>query len=172
MSLKRYAVIAIASATLSACTNRANPELESLKKDVQEIKTKLAFEELLKGASDVAYLTPGDAGYSPVKFELGYLTVQLADVKPYANGSKVTLKFGNPLAATINGLKFKVDWGKVKDGTPQNDAQKTKDVVLAQPIFSGRWTSVQIVLDSLPPSELGFVRAHDVEHTGIQLGGG
>ena len=150
----------------------ANAQIASLQKDLTEQKQKIEFDEFIKSLENIAYLTPGSAGYSSVRFDLGVLTVQLADVKPYANGSKVTLKFGNTLSASINGLKATIDWGRVNEkGTPINESAKSKEVTFTETLRAASWTSTSVVLDALPPNELGFVRVHDVTHTGIQLFG-
>lgn len=84
---------------------KAESDVAALQREVAELKEKQEWDELIKGWDKVAYLTPGAEGYSTVGFDLGVLTVQLADVKPYANGSKVTLRFGNTLSSSIDGLK-------------------------------------------------------------------
>jgi hypothetical protein len=118
----------------------------------------------------VAYLTPGSGGYSPVRADIGVLTVDITDIKPYANGSKATLSFGNPLSASINGLKATIEYGKVDEkGAPKNADAKKKAVAFSQSLRAGAWTKVDIVLEGLPPEELGFVRVRDVTHTGISL---
>lgn len=148
-------------------------EVASLKNELAKIKkeqTSLQVDKMLRDFRSVAYLQPGDAGYSVVPFDLGDLTVQLSDVKPYANGSKVTLKFGNPLSSSINGLKATVQWGRVDaKGSPDNENEKSKDFTFTETLRSGAWTSVPVVLDGVPPNELGFVRISAVSHTGISL---
>src|SRR5262245_4717573 len=49
-------------------------------------------DELMKSVWEVAYLTPSMSGYSVIRTDLRVLTAQLADVRPYANGSRVTLR--------------------------------------------------------------------------------
>ena len=147
-------------------------KIESLEKDLTEQKEKREFDELMQSFGNSAYLTPGSGGYSPIKFDLGVLTVRLIDVKPYANGSKVTLQFGNTLSASIDGLKATIGWGKVTDkGVPINESEKSKEVTLTEKLRAGSRTSVSVVLDGLPPNELGFVRVRDVTHRGIELFG-
>lgn len=145
-------------------------QLDALERQVNEQKQYRDIEKLVATVDKVAYLTPGTEGYSVVRYDLGALTVQLADVKPYANGSRATLKFGNPLAATVTGLKLTLDWGTVDDkNSPENSRQKTKELTLAQEIRSGAWSSVPVVLDGIPANELGFVRVREVTHTGVRL---
>jgi hypothetical protein len=149
---------------------KVQEELDALKEQVTELRQKVNWTEVTEDWDRIAYLTPGDEGYSTVGFDLGTLTVQLTDVKPYANGSKVTLRFGNTLSSSINGLKATIDWGRVKaGGGPDNDSQKSKDASFVQTIRAGAWTAVSIVLEGVPPTELGFVRVSKVSHTGIRL---
>lgn len=148
-------------------------DVDSLKNELAEVKKQqasLQLDKLMRDFRSVAFLQPGDAGYSVVPFDLGDLTVQLSDVKPYANGSKVTLKFGNPLSSSINGLKATVQWGRVDaKGSPDNANEKSKDFTFTEVLRSGAWTSIPLVLDGVPPNELGFVRISAVSHTGISL---
>lgn len=122
------------------------------------------------GWGRVAVLKPGDQGYSTFQYDLGFMTARLEDIKPYANGSKVSIVLGNPSAARINGLKARVEWGSVdKDGTPRNDTGKARQVSFPETLSPGTWTKVEVVLEGFPPAELGFVRLREVGHGGIGL---
>jgi len=158
------------NASLEKKLEATNAQIASLQKVLEKQSQNAEINEMVAGWEKIAYLTPGSDGYSAVKFDLGAITVQLADVKPYANGSKVTLNFGNVLSASINGLKTKIDWGKV-DGTGNviQESTKTKEFSFIQMLRAGAWTPVTVVLEGIPPNELGFVRVHDITHTGIRL---
>ncbi len=97
-----------ASTQISLLQNK----LDEVNGALAEIKRDREVENLFKDFDKFAYLTPGSEGYSIIRFDLGVVTVKLADIKPYANGSKVTLEFGNPLSATVTGLKATLDWGR------------------------------------------------------------
>ena len=126
----------------------------------------------IKDWDKVAYLTPGSDGYAAVKMDLGYLTVNLANIAPYANGSKVSLTFGNLTSATIDGLKATIEWGSVDDkGLPKNEEAKSREIKLTESLFSGAWNKADVVLEGVPPTALGFVRVRDVTHQGIRLRG-
>lgn len=145
-------------------------DVDALKSEIGTIKGERALEKIWDGIEKIAFLTPGSDGYSAIAFDLGVLTVQLVDVKPYASGSKITLKFGNVLSASVNGLKAKIDWGKVNEnGTALNETTKSKEVTFTETLRHGSWTAVSVVLDGIPPNELGFVRVSGLQHTGIQL---
>lgn len=158
------------NAMLEGRLAKAESQVLKLQHEVGDLKEKREWDAVLQGWDKVAYLTPGAEGYSTVGFDLGVLTVQLTDVRPYANGSKVTLRFGNTLFSSIDGLKATIEWGEVNDkGVPDNTTVKSKDMTFAQSVRGGAWTPISVVLDGLPPAELGFVRVSKVSHTGIRL---
>lgn len=149
---------------------KAEADMAALQAQVAALKQKREFDDLMQDIDKIAYLTPGADGYSTIGFDLGVLTVQLSDVKPYANGSKVTLRFGNTLSSSINGLRATIEWGKVSDkGLPDFDNEKSKDMAFVETLRGGAWTPISVVLDGIPPTDLGFVRVSKVSHTGIQL---
>ena len=153
--------------------NEVNARIVALEGEVEKLRNQISdieFNNFLKDIDKFAYLTPGSNGYVPLRWDLGILTVRLADIKPYANGSRVTFEFGNTLSTTVNGLKATIDWGNVdKKGKPINEQAKSKEVTFNESLRPASWTRVSIVLDGVPPSEFGFVRLKDVSHTGIVL---
>jgi outer membrane murein-binding lipoprotein Lpp len=178
---------ALLSALVSACGQDAQvkvleAQVKVLEAQVKELDTKtnaiqsevqkISLNDLIKQIDGIAYLTPGSDGYSVVKSDLGVLIVSLDNIQPYATGSKVTLRFGNLMAATINGLKAKLEWGSLdKKGMPINESAKSREVKFNQDLRSGSWSRADVVLEGIPPTELGFVRVHDVGHTGVSLFG-
>lgn len=161
-------IIPFGSRKLESRLQKCEQSIANLEANIKELR----FDELLRKISDnnVVFIEPGSQGYSPIKFDLGVLTVSLDDVKAYANGSKVSLRFGNPLSSTINGLKLTIDWGTLDaNGQPQKEKEKTKDITLAESLREGAWTSVAVVLDGVPPSEFGYLRLKNITHQGISL---
>lgn len=145
-------------------------KVAALETELTNLKQKIELQEMVSGWDKVAYLTPGAEGYSLIKSDLGNLTVSIVNVRPYANGSKITLQFGNLTSATIDGLKTKLEWGPVdKEGMPKNTEAKSRDVVFNEPLISGSWTNSDVVLEGIPPTDLGFVRLRDVGHRGVKL---
>lgn len=164
---------------LTACARPApdqSEQIADLKSELQEMQERIqqieAYNRVVATQVDpekVAFLTPSDSGFQSIASDVGILTVQITNVEPYANGSKVTLKFGNPHAATILGLKAVLDWGKMPAGVPDNAGAKSKDFNTVQALESGEWTDLQVVLEGLPPSELGFVRVRSLTTSGLRL---
>jgi hypothetical protein len=136
-----------------------------IREELDEVKAELA-----RLKTDQAYLRPGDAGYATIKYDLGTLTVELSDIKPYANGSKVRLRFGNLLASNVNGLKTTLEWGHVdENGYAIKESIKSKEFSFLETLSAGSWTTISVILDGVPPSDLGFVTIKKVSHTGISL---
>lgn len=143
---------------------------EALATRVDALERARNLDDFLKGIDAIAYLTPGAAGYSVIRTDLGPMTVSLENVQAYANGSRITLQFGNLTSATVNGAKVKVEWGSVDaKGSPNNESARSRDVTFTQALRSGRWTNAPIVLEGVPPTELGFVRVKEFGHSGIVL---
>jgi hypothetical protein len=178
-----FALVLLFCFLLSACDQIPNSDaalkrrlddtenkLTELQSAVAQLKGSKEWEDLVKDSDKVAYLTPGAEGYSVVGFDLGVLTTQLADIRPYANGSKVTLRFGNVLSSAVDGLTATIDWGRVNDkGIPDNNSAKSKEMTFNQTLQGGAWTEIPVVLEGIPPAELGFVRVTKIHHTGIRL---
>jgi hypothetical protein len=147
-------------------------KVAGLEKQIEELKFQVELQSTMGNWDQVAYLTPGSSGYGVVKMDLGHLTVSLANILPYANGSKISLVFGNLTSATIDGLKAKIEWGSVdQKGMPKNAEAKSRDISLTESLFPGAWNKTEVVLEGVPPTALGFVRIRDVGHNGVRLRG-
>ncbi|NBD11836.1 DUF3251 domain-containing protein [Corallococcus silvisoli] len=62
--------------------------------------------------STSATFAPGQSGYAPVTTPSGRFLVMLEDVKPYADGQRLTLRVGNLQFATYSRPKIKLKWGR------------------------------------------------------------
>jgi hypothetical protein len=176
MNLKIVSII-VTTLIAAGCNqpNQVAPletKLAVLEKKIEELEFQVRLNADMKSWDEVAYLTPGSNGYSVVKMDLGNLTVSFANVVPYANGSKVSLLFGNLTSATIDGLKAKIEWGSVNEkGHPNNSTAKSRDVSLNESLAPGAWNKTEVVLEGVPPANLGFVRVKEVGHQAIKLRG-
>lgn len=180
MRIAHPLLAAIAAIGLLGCGGADSTKITALESRISQLAAAneamnmrldmLKFEVELGDWEKFAFLRPGDQGYSTVRYDLGVLTVRLTDIRPYANGSKVTINFGNLTSARVDGLKAKLDWGKVNEkGEPQNDVAKSRDVTFSEPLPAGAWTNAEVVLEGIPPTELGFVRLRELGHKGIGL---
>ncbi len=145
-------------------------QVKTLKSSVETIEIEQKLDKFLRDTESVAYLTPGSEGYSIIETDLGRVTLMLVNVEPYANGTRVTLRFGNLMSATINGAKATLEWGSVDEkGSPKNESARSREIKFVESLRAGAWTNVQVVLEGVPPSAFGFVRVKEMTHTGIIL---
>lgn len=151
-----------------AAVDSLRVRVDSLEAQLLDAKLDIGFQKLRDGARHVAYLTPGSDGYSSVSADIGTLTFTIANVQPYASGSRVSLRIGNPTAAQIDGLSFEADWGKT-DSAGGPIPGKSREVKLETSLRNGSWTTVPIVLEGTPPGELGYIRLRNITHASIQL---
>ena len=138
---------------------------------LEKANNQLVLRDLLRNDVEaVAYLTPGSQGFSAIKSNLGVLTISIENVIAYANGSRVTLSIGNPMAASLGRVKAKIEWGKVGDGDLEiSDTVRSKDVQFVESFRPGSWTKTDVILDGVPPADLGFVRVRNIESAVIIL---
>lgn len=173
--MNKAGMIVLICAALAACSDTSevkqmNERISQLEAKVEDLTFKISMREFIDDAEDVAYLTPGDMGYSIIKTDLGKITVQISSIKSYANGSKVVLRFGNVTAADLNGVSAIVQWGRVdQKGSPDNDNQRSREITFTRSFRSGSWNNLEVILDGVPMAELGFVRVSKLSHKGIAL---
>jgi len=157
---------------LETKVNQLEAKNKALQKEDENLSQTLGMFAGPTSLEHMAILSPTDKGYAPIKADIGYLTVSISDITPYANGSKVILNIGNLTAAMIQGLKMKLDWGAVGgNGYPLNDSAKSSDFNFINPIPSGAWAKTEVILSEYPPNTLGFVRVSGVTHQAIALKG-
>lgn len=139
------------------------------KKSLDERVQDLEFDKLFRSMDKIAYLKVSGDGYSTIAFDLGVLTIKIKDVQPFANSTKVRLEIGNPLGATISGLKMTVQWGSTNEKGYVLEELGSKEITVDKNILASSWNNVTITLDSTDPKNLGFIRVKDISHTGILL---
>ena len=154
-SAQRLAVAIAGALALQACGER-QPQVQrivetlearvtALEKSADRLSLDKDLAEIARKVEYTAVLQPSDTGYSSLKTEIGVLVVQLTDIQPYANGSKVELTFGNPTAAQIRGLKLHLAWG--------GKELSERDHTLTDALAPGSWTTVTLPLDGVAPAQ-------------------
>ncbi|MGQ0442463.1 MAG: DUF3251 domain-containing protein [Methylophilaceae bacterium] len=145
-------------------TNEA--ELFELKNQVSDV----SVNELIRKYEKIAFLKVGTKEFLPITTEVGVITVSLSNIEQYANGSKVSVEFGNPLSATINNAKFTVDYGSLdKDGLVVTAKEKSKEISLIEPLNAASWNKTELLVEGLPINELGYIRVHSLAVSNIGL---
>jgi hypothetical protein len=128
--------------------------------------------DIFRSLESIAFINTGSTEFAPIKTMIGTITVNIADVQPFANGSKVSLVFGNPHSENLSSVKFTIDYGSfTKDGDIKEGSEKSKEISLPDTIAAGSWVKSPIVLEGFPVSELGYIRIHDFSIASIGLRG-
>jgi hypothetical protein len=110
-------------------------------------------------------------GYSRVDTESGFLLLVFHDVQPFADGAKVILEIGNPLAVNFRGLRIKAKWGRrepeYKDDTDSDKWLKDyedwgkslhkKEFDLTDVLRSEYWNRISLILPDTKVNDLGYL---------------
>lgn len=149
---------------LSACGSKTEDKVKLLEE-------RLAKVEQTIGAHQVVTLKPGATGYSMIDSDTGRIAVAIANIEPYANGSRVTLDFGNPTAARLSGVKAKIEWGSNDaKGLPMAaTATQSTTFTAPEPLPAGSWKQFPIDLGGVPPTQLGWVRISTFDSGTVDL---
>jgi hypothetical protein len=148
---------------LTACGSKTEDRLKS-------VEERLAKVEQAAEARKVITLKPGAGGYSMIEGDMGRIAVAIANVEPYANGSRVTLDFGNPTAARLSGVKAKIEWGSNDaKGLPMAVNSQSMTFTAPEPLPAGSWKQFPVDLAGVPPTSLGWVRISTFDSGTVDL---
>lgn len=177
----RFWIFAVGLVTLSSCN--VGSDLAELKSRVSMLEvSRDAQGQSIQGLSNrlasletnsndfVLYLSPAREEFGTLKTEVGVLAVSIQNVQPYANGSKVEINFGNPTLAEISQSSAKLEWGRSDDrGLPDVETSRSRDIEFAKTMLPGSWNPTEVILEGVPPAELGFVGISHFQSKQIKL---
>lgn len=145
-------------------------QLDSLRIRTDSLVRALSISDLLENTHGIAYLTPGNDGYSIIQTDLGALTVELRNVVGYASGSRVIVRFGNVTSARLEDVSAYFEWGKVNEqGYPQTLGAKSRRVILSRALAPGSWNDISVILEGIPATQLGYVRVSQIRSQSMTL---
>ncbi len=157
-------------------TSELSQELETTKSKTSQMEAQInnLNNRDLYNQSDnehqTAFLIPGTSDYTPIKFDLGILTVSLVNILPYRNGVTVNLQFGNPLSVSIDGLTATIEFGSLDEqGHIISSDMKAKQVIFDQLLTPGAMTDISFTLDDIPYEQFDFLRISNLSHNSIRL---
>jgi hypothetical protein len=149
------------AAALEAQTQR----IQELEKKVLHLQLQ-ASRETNKWKS--AEFEPTDEGYQRIDSSVASFAVSIGNLQPYGDGSKLTVKIGNPSAATFSNGKLNVKYGprypeledpKFAEKVAEIESKvRTKEIALTKNIAGGSWNPNQVILPGIKPDALGYVQ--------------
>jgi hypothetical protein len=153
--------------------NKLLKEIDSLKQIIEKMDSRvmdLLVKQMVDDQGWTVDLKPTSTDFKMLKFNFGNLAAAIKDVQPYANGVKVSIRIGNPLAADLGGLSMKVDYGEVdENGSPVSKTEKSKEVSFIEPLNGGAWNYYDIILEGISPVKFGFIRLGQIGWETISL---
>jgi outer membrane murein-binding lipoprotein Lpp len=153
-----------ASSDLIAQVNELRAKNDTLQEQLSKLASRVETAETQRSLESIVALLPADTGYSTMRVDVGVLVVSIEDIQPYASGSRVKLRFGNPTTGRTQGLRLKLEWGGTGD-------IKAKDHTLSEILMPGSWATVSLPLEDVPPKEFSGLRLRYIGHQGIFLNG-
>ena len=112
-------------------------------------------------------LDPAQRGYGRVDANVGTFAVSLTDVRPFADSVRVRLNVGNLSAATFNGAKLVLKYGRrMPTGSEPDFANaltdwqlglQTKEESINERLLPGHWNPVQVTLPGIQPKDFGYL---------------
>lgn len=162
--MRRTVVCLLMLGALTACGPNSEDRFKSL-------ETRLDRLEKMSAEHDAVTLKPGQAGYGLLATDLGRIAVAIADVQRFANGTRVSLDFGNPTSARFSGMKARIEWGANDSrGLPVIGGNiQSLAFTAEEPLPAGSWRQYQIDLPGVPPSQLGWIRVSAFDSGTVDL---
>jgi hypothetical protein len=148
---------------LTAC-GKTDDRLKSLEDRIGKLEQSIASRQAV-------LLKPGAAGYGLLESDMGRVAVTIANIEPYASGSRVTLDFGNPTAARLSGMKARIEWGAndAKGLPTAPTAAQSLSFTAPEPLPPGSWKQYVVDLPGVAPAQLGWVRVSAFESGTVDL---
>ncbi len=151
---------------------------------LKNINSQLSYHEIKLQQNDVAYIIISDKGYTNLNSNFGIFFIRVEDIKPYANGYKLSLSIGNPYFIRFIDFKFSVEWGKEFSQFSEDNSNATKllrsyedwkkslnkkDISFTEILDSGCWTRVEIILSPASKNELGHIALSNLSINKISM---
>lgn len=151
--MRRHTLCALLLLPALAGCGKTDDRLKALEDRVGKL-------EQVAAARQAVTLKPGATGYGMLESDMGRIAVTIANIEPYASGSRVTLDFGNPTAARLSGMKARIEWGSNDaKGLPMAPTQaQSMSFTAPEPLPPGSWKQYVVDLPGVAPAQLGWLR--------------
>lgn len=171
--LKKSTALILMALLISGCNDNKEllSRIKTLEDNYESLKSTVELNELIIQISNnnVAFLKPGDSGYSVVNFDLGKLTIAIDNATQYAGGVLVTFKIGNTLSSTITELSADFEYGQLNEKKMPTENIMRKKVKFKDELKGGSWNRTTVVLEGIELKDLGYIRVKNLSHSGIKL---
>lgn len=114
---------------------------------------------------DYAFLDITEKGYAIVKSTIGDLMICVDDAQPYADGYKVKIRIGNPLAATLTNTEIYTVW---RSAEGKDFKIHDKKFQVSDPLHPGTWTKTELILCPCTPEGAKIIKI-SIQTTGVSL---
>jgi hypothetical protein len=159
------AVHATAVPSVDAASETQSQRIKELEKKVVLLQVHASRETNKWKAAE---FDPADEGFQRIDSNVASFAVSIGNLQPYGDGSKLTVKIGNPSAATFSNAKLHVKYGprypeienpKFAEKFAEVDSKvRTKEIALIKEIVGASWNPNQIILPGVKPDTLGYVQ--------------
>ena len=138
---------------------------------LKAIEDRIGKLEQAAASRQAVTLKPGASGYGLLESDMGPIAVTIANIEPYAGGSRLTLDFGNPTTARLSGMKARIEWGgNDAEGLPMTPTNaQSMSFTAPEPLPPGSWKQYGVDLPGVPPTQLGWVRVSAFESGTVDL---
>ena len=174
--LKRAVAVFAAAIVIGCDGNSATGPLRSRADDGQDARIdaieRLALDNTRKlvTSSEYGVLSSTDSGFTPIPFDLGYLTFKIEGVAENGSGTDVSLSVGNPTTATITRLAVDAVWFAKGEDDQKDPRGNLEAVILSGDFKPGQWATTKLSLQDIKPDEFGYLVVSDVTAKTISLG--
>lgn len=183
--MKGLLAAAAISAALAGCKQQdlgsVHNAIDSLERRASNLESenvllnrRLAGIESQQGSRGSVSLDPAaSTGYGVMETTHGLLVVSLDDLASRADGSRVSLRFGNLTAATFSGGTIRITYGprfkpEEESASSWLDKLRVQEMAIVDGIPAGAWTLLSAPLPGIKPDSIGHIEV-TVEPTTISL---
>lgn len=157
-------------AVVSNQLDDAHSRIDSLETTVSALRANVVDLLASEKRASLAYLSPGDSGFSAVRTPLGVVLFRIHDVQPFASGSRVTLRVANLTGIAFTDMKMRVTYASTDaPSSPDSSAPLSKDHEILGVIPHGVWQFHTITLDGIAPEKLATLDISDVTPQTVYL---
>lgn len=140
---------------------RQASEIEGLKARVNAAEGDIADARIASAQFESATLDPTSNAYQRIETTIGPMLVRIDDLKPHADGTRLTVFVANLTSVTAADGSYTIKWGarKADDQGWFDWAQslKSDSGSYTERLPPGRWTKVAIPLPGMPPDKIGYI---------------